>query len=342
MSDELVIDGAAGEGGGQVLRTSLCLSLVSGRPFVLERIRAGRKRPGLRAQHLTCVRAAAAVGGAEVEGARQDGQRLRFVPRGLHAGDTELDVGTAGSTSLVLQTVLPALATLDQPSRLDLRGGTHAALAPPFEFLREVYLPLLARMGAPVVAELQRPGFYPKGGGRVRYAVEPTGRLRPLELLERGALRAVRARALVSGLPLSVAVRELDVVADELGWPAAQLSPEEVRAKGPGNALLLALEHEHARELVSAFGSKGVPAEQVAREACAEARTYLESGAPVGQHLADQLVLLFALAGGGRLRTLPLTLHTETQLELIPRFLPVRIARRDLEDGTVELSVGRA
>jgi RNA 3'-terminal phosphate cyclase (ATP) len=336
----LHLDGSQGEGGGQVLRTSLALSLITQTPFRIDDIRAGRKRPGLRRQHLTALEAATAVGRAEVEGAAVDSRSVTFRPRGVHPGDYRFDVGTAGSVTLVLQTVLPALITAGGSSSLVLQGGTHNPLAPPFDFLERVYLPLLGRMGPRVSATLDRPGFYPAGGGKFRVQIEPAAKLAPLWLTERGDERAVRAKALVSQLPASVGERELRVVRRELGWKDCQVV-EVKKPRGPGNALLLELEHEHVTEMVCAFGEKGVRAEDVAQGAVAEVRAYQRHGAPVGEHLADQLLLLLCLAGSGALRTGPLSLHATTQIALIPRFLDVRVAARQESEHVVHLEVTR-
>ena len=328
--DELTIDGAQGEGGGQVLRTSLALALTTGRPVRFVRIRARRSKPGLRAQHLACVRAAAAVGCAEVSGAELGSQELTFRPQALAPGDHTVDVGTAGSTGLVLQTVLPALLRASAPSTLRLRGGTHNPLAPPFEFLRRCYFPLVERVGGRVTGELGRPGFFPQGGGAATYRITPAATLAPFELLERGGRRAAGAEALISRLPRHVAERELEVVRRELGWRG---EVRELGAAGPGNALLLWAEYEHVALVVASFGERGLPAERVARRAVQDVRRYEESTAPVGPHLADQLVLLLALAGGGAFRATELTGHTRTQMTVIPRFLPVRISSREVAGG---------
>ena len=177
----LTIDGSRGEGGGQILRTSLGLSLVTGRAFRIVRIRAGRAKPGLRHQHRTAVQAAARVGNAEVEGAEVGSMELTFVPGAVAAGEYEFSVGTAGSAALVLQAVLPALLTASQPSRLKLEGGTHNPFAPPFDFLAKTFLPIVNRMGPRVTAELERPGFYPAGGGEMRLTIEPCARLRRIQ-----------------------------------------------------------------------------------------------------------------------------------------------------------------
>jgi len=193
----LTIDGSMGEGGGQVVRSSLALSLVTGTPFRIDKVRAGRKRPGLMRQHLTAVQAAAAVGGARVTGAEIGAQCFTFEPGAVQAGEHRFAVGTAGSATLVLQTVLPALLVAGGPSRLTLEGGTHNPMAPPFDFIAEAFLPLIARMGARCTATLERPGFYPAGGGRFTVEVTPVAEeLIPFALLERGEVKRREARAL--------------------------------------------------------------------------------------------------------------------------------------------------
>jgi RNA 3'-terminal phosphate cyclase (ATP) len=339
MSSMLVIDGSLGEGGGQILRSSLAMSLITGQPFRMTHIRAGRKKPGLLRQHLTAVRAAAAVGGASVEGDRLGSQELTFHPASVRGGELVFDVGSAGSATLVLQTVLPPLLVASTPSSLLLEGGTHNPFAPPFDYLERVFLPLIARMGARAEARLERAGFYPAGGGRMNVTVQPAPRLQRLELLERGAVRGQRARALLSRLPRQIGERELRRVRDQLAWPEEQLQVEEVASPGPGNALLLEVECEQITELFTAFGERGVPAEAVADRAVVEARRYLTAGIPVGEQLADQLLLPLALAGGGAFRTLPLSSHSLTNLDVLRRFvsLEVRSEERAPDDWLVEL-----
>lgn len=320
----LVLDGSLGEGGGQILRTSLALSLVTGTPFRIDRIRAGRARPGLMRQHLTAVEAAAAIGGAEVTGAEVGSQSLSFRPGPAVPGDHRFAVGTAGSATLVLQTVLPALLVARAPSALVLEGGTHNPMAPTFDFLARVFLPLLGRMGAEVSASLERPGFYPAGGGRFSVSIAGGGQgaLGRLELLERGAVRKRRATAMFSALPFQVARRELDVVRERMGLDVAACAPLEVKSSpGPGNVVQIEVDSEHVTELFSAFGERGVRAELVAERVVAEATAYLEADVPVGAHLADQLLLPLALGRGGSFRTVRPTAHTTTQIEIIRRFL---------------------
>jgi RNA 3'-terminal phosphate cyclase (ATP) len=339
----LELDGSRGEGGGQVLRTALSLALATRTPFRLANVRAGREKPGLRPQHLAALEAAAAVGDAVVEGAEVGSGLVTFTPRGLRGGDHAFDVGTAGSAVLVLQTVLPPLLVGTQRSRIVVQGGTHNPLAPPFEFLQKTYVPLIRRMGPRVKVTLERAGFAPAGGGEIRAEVKPAARLEPLVLEERGEIERLVARALVAKLPLHVAARELGVVRKRLGWPPSSLKVEVVPgSRGPGNVLLLEIRSQNVTEVVSSFGRPGLPAEAVADGAVAEALRYLGAGVAVGAHLADQLLLPLALAGGGSFTTLPLSGHAHTQIDLIRAFLPVAIRVEDAGPDRVRVSVARA
>ena len=336
MNDFITIDGAQGEGGGQILRTALALSLVTGRPFRIERIRAGRRKPGLLRQHLTAVLAAAAVGDARVTGAELGSASLAFTPAGARAGDYRFAVGTAGSATLVLQTVLPALLCASGPSRLTLEGGTHNPAAPPFDFLAKSFLPVLRRMGASVEAALETYGFYPAGGGRFTVTIDPCRALERLSILERGAVE-VHARALVAALPEKIGTRELGVVRHRLDLARERCRVESVDgAVGPGNVVMIAIASGGVTEIVTGFGEKGVTSEQVAGVACDEAEEYLKADVPVGRHLADQLLIPMAMAGGGRFRTLTPTPHTMTNADVIRRFLDVDIAI-DRESDAVSL-----
>ncbi|HEV2704551.1 MAG TPA: RNA 3'-terminal phosphate cyclase [Pyrinomonadaceae bacterium] len=330
----LLIDGSLGEGGGQIIRTSLALSLITGKPFRIERVRAGRAKPGLQRQHLTAVRAAAEIGRAEVEGAGVGAQQFSFRPGEVRPGDYRFPIGTAGATTLVLQTVLPPLMTADAPSTLWFEGGTHNVHAPPFDFLEKVFLPLVNRMGPRVALTLERYGFYPPGGGRFSVSITPAATLAPLHLDERGSILARRARALIVNLPPHIAERELATVAAELDWTEDELRLEASKnAISAGNVVMLEVESEHLTEMFTRVGERGLPAERVALEACEEARRYLATDAPVGEHLADQLLIPLALAGRGSYTTLPLSLHTTTNIEVIKKFLDVEIKTEALAGG---------
>lgn len=318
-----IIDGSQGEGGGQVLRTTLALSLVTGEPVRIVNIRAGRPKPGLQRQHLAAVRAAAEIGHAEVSGAELRSSMLTFAPRGLWAGTYRFAVGSAGSTTLVAQTVLPALLRAAGPSELVFEGGTHNPLAPPFDFFATVFLGTLRSLGVEVDAQLERHGFAPAGGGRFSLRLGPA-RLRRMELVERGALVSAEAVSTVAGVPGLVGRRERDTLLQLLDWPPergriAQLPDQE----GPGNVLVARLGFEHATEVITGFGERGVSAENVARRVADEVRAFLAADVPVGEHLADQLLLPLALSEGGVFRTTPLSGHATTQIALLRDLLGV-------------------
>lgn len=317
----LHIDGAQGEGGGQVLRTSLTLSAVTGKPIVVENIRAGRKKPGLLRQHLTAVRAVAEVSGGAVEGAEVGSTALTFRPGPPRPGRYRFAVGTAGSACLVCQTVLPVLMSFrgGGESELQFEGGTHNPQAPPYDFLDYVYFPLLRRMGATLHAELQRSGFYPAGGGAFQVTLAAPTLPTSIELMERDENPRLEAWALSSRLPGHVAERELEIVREQLGIPKRYCRPRAVESPGPGNVVCILVDSD-TPELVTAFGEIGRRAEDVARDAVEQARRYLDSRVPVGEHLSDQLVLLLAL-GGGRFRTQSLSSHAQTNIQVVRTFL---------------------
>lgn len=312
-----------GEGGGQVLRSSLALSLLSATPFRITGIRAGRARPGLMRQHLVALNAAAEIGAASVRGAEIGSTQLEFEPYGIRGGNYTFAIGGAGSTTLVFQTVLlPLLLGAATPSTLTFEGGTHNPMAPPFDFIARTFLPLVARVGGQVHVELSRHGFYPAGGGRWTARIEPSRRLERLTLLDRGALLGRSAQALVASLAPTVALRELDALATALGWDRAACRPRMVADScGPGNALLAFLESEHITEVVTGFGERGVSAERIASGVASEVTRYLTAGVPVGEHLADQLLLPMALGAGGVFRTVQPSQHFLTQLSLLKLFL---------------------
>ncbi len=336
------IDGSQGEGGGQILRTTLALSVLTGEPIRLENIRARRKRPGLLRQHLTAVRAAAAVGGATLDGAELGAATLTFEPHGIYPGHHHFDVGTAGSATLVLQTILPPLAVADGPSEVVIGGGTHNSMAPPFDFLARSFAPQLREMGVGLELELTRHGFYPAGGGQLVARITPAagGQLRPLELTERGPELSRQATAVLSKLPRHIARRELDRVREVMGWPEAALATETVASPGPGNVLMLEVAFAATTILVTGFGRRGVPAERVAELALNELRATLDAEVPVCEHLADQLLLPFALAGGGRLRTVQPSLHSRTNADVIRDLIGVATRFEQRDDGLWDVVVG--
>ncbi|ABE43422.1 RNA 3'-terminal phosphate cyclase [Polaromonas sp. JS666] len=344
------LDGSQGEGGGQILRTALALSLVTGKPFRMDNIRAKRPKPGLMRQHLACVNAAMAVGGgpghsAAVNAAGQPVQigetTLLFTPGEVRAGDYEFAVGSAGSCTLVLQTVLWPLLHAKEASTLLLSGGTHNPMAPSISFLT-LLAPYFSGNGEALFdIELRRHGFYPAGGGEARVRLRPPAQgFAALHLMERGALLEAYAECLHAGLPRGVAERELAVLRKGLGWDEDCLRDRGLRSnEGPGNALLAVLRYEHITEVFAAYGDKGIGAEQVARRVLQEVRDYQTHRAPVGPHLADQLMIPMALASlqgrVGRYWATELTEHTRTNARTIETFLPVKFSCEPLDGGTV-------
>ena len=339
MHPLIEIDGSQGEGGGQILRSSLSLAICTQQPFRIANIRANRERPGLMRQHLTAARAAAEICGGELEGAELGSRSLTFIPGSVRPDDYTFAIGTAGSCTLVLQTVLPPLLTAAGESRVRIKGGTHNQASPPFDFLARSFLPQLARMGAGVTLELVSYGFYPRGGGEIRARIEPAPRLGSLALTERGAWKRGYAEAYVAALPAHVAQRELDVVGRHLDWKRDQLHlralPSDV---GPGNVLTLTVEYENVTEVYTGFGERGVRAEDVANTAAREAAAYLAARAPVGEHLADQLLLPMALGDGGVFVATAATPHLRSNAAIIERFTARRVRFESVATG-VEVTV---
>lgn len=333
------LDGAAGEGGGQILRTALSLAMITGQAFRLQHIRARRPKPGLLRQHLTAVQAAVAICQARVEGAEAGSQTLIFQPGPIRGGDYRFAIGTAGSCTLVLQTVLPALWFADGPSSIAVSGGTHNPAAPPADFLLGAWLPVLRAMGAEMDLELLRHGFYPAGGGEMVARVRPISALTPWQAPARAAAGRPRATAVVAGVPVDVAQRELARLKQHLGELKPVLRALSSR-EGPGNVLLLEVPLAGHSEVFTGFGERGLPAETVADRLAKAVRAFLASGASVGEHLADQLLLPLALAGGGGFTAPALSSHARTNMAVIQRFLPVRFEAKE-EMGRVRVEVSR-
>lgn len=337
----LVIDGSFGEGGGQILRSALALSLVTGRPFRLEKIRAGRKRSGLLRQHLTAVQAAAAVGQAEVRDDREGSSELTFAPSAIVPGDYQFSIGTAGSATLVLQTLLPALLSASGPSSVTVEGGTHNPLAPPFEHFALALLPLVRRMGKKATAKLVRAGFVPAGGGLIHVEVDPAGEWRQLRLPACADPPRLSATVVLAKLPQHIAERELNIVAERLGILPEEQHVENVSSYGPGNAIYVTATRAGVTDVFTAFGQRGVPAEVVARHAADQVEHYWNSQATVGPQLADQLLLPMALAGGGSMATTEPTLHATTNIEVLRMFVDLDVRIEPIDRRTYEIVVRR-
>ncbi|MCS7039079.1 MAG: RNA 3'-terminal phosphate cyclase [Anaerolineae bacterium] len=326
----ILIDGSQGEGGGQILRSALALSLLTGQAVRIENIRAKRPKPGLQPQHLAAVRVAAAIARAETAGAELGSTRLDFRPGRVRPGTYSFEIGTAGAVTLVLQTVFLPLALADAASTLFIGGGTHVPWSPSFEYIAEVWLPMLQRLGLEGEVALERAGFYPRGGGRIRAHIEPTlTPPTPLVALERGAVHRVTGISAVANLPLGIAERQARQAEKRLRPHIGdvRLRIETLNAPGPGTALFLRLESEHAVAGFVGLGARGKPAERVADEAVDELLAHLATPAAIDPHLADQLILPLALARGrSAFRTSAITNHLLTHVAVVRAFLPATIA----------------
>lgn len=332
------IDGSQGEGGGQMLRSSLSLAVCTREPFRITNIRANRDKPGLLRQHLTAVKAAAEICDGELVGAEIGSRELTFRPGKLKGGSYSFAIGTAGSSTLVLQTVLPPLLTAAEPSVVRITGGTHNSGSPPFDFLQRSFLPLIARMGARVEIELRSYGFYPRGGGEIVAQITPST-LSALVLSERGERVRAYAEAYVAALPVHIGQRELEVIGRRLNWSQDQLFLRGLSNDlGPGNAVTITMEYSNVTEVFTGFGERGVRAEQVATNATDEARNYIASAAAVGEHLADQLLLPMALGQGGSFTTAVVTEHLRSNAAIIETFTPKRVTIAE-SSGSFTVSV---
>ena len=336
------IDGARGEGGGQVLRTALALSAVRGVPVEIHSIRARRRNPGLQAQHLTAVTALAEICGAEVEGAALGSQRIRFHPGPVRPGEYRFDVGTAGSTALVLQALLLPLALADGPSRIVLTGGTHVPWSPSAHYLTDVLLPVLGRRGIAARMELLRWGFYPKGGGRVAVEIDGNADLRSISLVSHEGTPHLRGISAVANLPKRIAERQRDHAQRRLAAEGreADIAIVEAEALGAGSFLILVAEVGNVSAAFSALGERGKPAERVAEEAVDGLSDFLRAEAACDPHLADQLILPLAVASGtSRLTTSRITPHLSTTVEIAQQILgcPVQIGGEEGNPGQVTI-----
>jgi RNA 3'-terminal phosphate cyclase (ATP) len=337
------IDGSEGEGGGQVIRSSLALSMITGKPFTIDNIRGRRSNAGLARQHLTCVHAAKEICDAEVSGDRLRSSSISFLPGTVKPGDYCFQIGTAGSTTLVAQTVLPALMNCESDSTVTVVGGTHNQKAPPFDFFKEAYVKLVDEMGPTVAVELKTYGFYPAGGGKIEIDISPASHWYGLTLIDSQKFKPYPI-AIVSGLPRSIAQRECDTICRSANWPSKNSVIIEVEnPRGPGNIVMIKLVSKSTTELFSEVGKIGVKAEQVARRVLKRSREFLTRGVPVGPHLADQLLLPMAIAATydqpSKFRTVALSQHSRTHIDIIKRFLEVNIVVTEISNDVFEVEV---
>lgn len=333
------IDGSAGEGGGQIVRSSLALSIITGKPFRIRQVRANRSKPGLLNQHLTAVNAAVTISKAQTKGVKLGSTNFTFTPGECTPGEYTFSIGTAGSTTLVFQTILPPLMIAKSSSSITLDGGTHNPMAPPFEFLRDTFLPQLHQMGVSVRANLKRYGFYPKGGGMLQFNIEPAEHMSPLHIGEKDGIKSVNAQALVVKLPEDIGHRELRTLKEKLSRLDHSKVVEVNEGVSQGNVVIVQVKSGALTETITAIGERGLKAELVADAAAIETNQYLLSSAAVGEHLADQLLIPIALAGEGSFVTSVLSSHTTTNIDVIQQFLEINIKTKQLSDSQWKVEV---
>jgi RNA 3'-terminal phosphate cyclase (ATP) len=334
---EIQIDGRHGEGGGQVVRTALALSALLKIPVHITHIRSNRKDPGLRPQHLIAVNALATITEGKVEGAKVDSQELIFKPGEITAGNYRFQIGTAGSTGLAMQAIIPVLLFGKAPSRVEISGGTHVPWSPSFHYLKTIFLSALRKMGAGISIDIDKWGWYPKGGGNVKALIKNVHALKAINLINRGKLLDLSVLSTVSNLPLHIAERQRDQTLKRIKHININplISIKNAPSIGQGTFLFLAAQFEGSRAGVTSLGRKGKKAEEVADEACNEFLKFLDSKGAIDIHLADQIVLYMALAAGSSIFiTECLSKHLLTNIWVIEQFLPVSFDV-NLETGKV-------
>jgi len=323
--ETIFVDGSTGEGGGQILRTSLTLSCITGKSLHIENIRAARRNPGLAKQHLSCVRAACKICNGQSQGAAKGSGVLDFQPAPVQSGDYHFDIGSAGSASLVIQTLLPALFLADNPSTVTVTGGTHNPLAPPFDFLNETFLPAIATAGFDGSCKLIKHGFFPAGGGTITFDVQPWQKSTDqiIDLCEPSTELQIDARVYTAKLPEHVAQRQKKLLLRS-GLEIQNVEHIEVKdSDGPGNCAMVRLCDSERTTVFTAFGMRGKPSEEVISEVVGLTEAFLTSEAAVDRFLADQLLIYMAIAETGSFTTNELSSHLQTNMEVIKKFLPV-------------------
>lgn len=337
--ERIIIDGSEGEGGGQILRSTLSLSMCTGTPVRIINIRAGRRKSGLMRQHLACVRASQTICGAQVTGDELGSGAVDFTPGEIKPGNYSFAIGSAGSTSLVFQTILPALMLATSTSTVTLSGGTHNGLAPSFDFIKHCFIPAVAKLGVAVDAQLHDYGFAPMGGGSWTATIQPADLSTRLKLTTPDERYRRQAIVTQSGVERSVAERELKYVRRKLGWAKDDMEIKQVESVGPGNLVSLRLSGDQVTEVIEEVGSRGIKAERVAGRAASAMKRFINSGAAVGEHLCDQLLLPLALGVGGRFTTVKPSLHTKTNILVIKAFVSCAITVKEQDEDRFEVSV---
>lgn len=324
------IDGSQGEGGGQILRTALSLSMLTGIPFELVNIRAGRKKPGLMRQHLVCVQASQRISNATIEGAELHSQRLHFQPQQVQAGIYDFQIGSAGSTVLVLQTLLPALMMQNEASQISIHGGTHNPMAPTADFIEQCFLPTIQRLGIHVDFQCERAGFFPIGAGQINATILPWTKQTKYTALDKGKLIGINGYASALNIPSNIADRELEVLNNKLDL--TERKRLNFQGISQGNTAFVVLNYEQHQQVFSALGEIKKSAEKVAHDLAKEVKAYLASDAIADEYLADQLLLPLALGKGGEFTTQIISEHTKTQAVMIQKFIDCEIKFENLNN----------
>ncbi|KPK34238.1 MAG: RNA 3'-phosphate cyclase [Nitrospira bacterium SG8_35_1] len=318
------LDGSYGEGGGQILRTALSLSCVTGHALKLFNIRGGRKKPGLMPQHITCVNAASEITGAKIKGAEAGSTELIFVPGKTMPGNYIFDIKTAGSCTLVFQTLLPPLMFGEGSSIITIRGGTHVPLSPTYHYLSEVLLTMLRNVGVHVDSTIYKYGFYPKGGGEVKFTVHPVSQVKGLDLSERGELIALHGYSAVSRLPVQIARRQKNAMEQKVKSFPADIQIMNVVSPGEGTFTFLAAQYENTFAGFSSIGKRGKPAEKVGAETASAFLDFNCKSTVFDPHLADQIVLYLSLSRqDSSFTTSCITEHLLTNLWVIKKFIDI-------------------
>lgn len=323
--ETVFIDGSTGEGGGQILRTSLALACITGKSLQIDNIRAARRNPGLAKQHLSCVKAACRVCDGQCQGAALSSRVLDFQPGHIHGGDFSFDIGSAGSASLVIQTILPALFLAEGPSTVTVTGGTHNPLAPPFDFLRETFLPAIAAAGFQSDCKLIKHGFFPAGGGKITFNIRPWQKQpdKVINLCQTNKEPQIHARIYTAKLPAHIAQRQQKLLLQNKLNISDIEHIEVMDSDGPGNCVMIRLCSSSRTTVFTAFGMRGKPSQEVVDEVVDLAKDFLASGAAVDRFLADQILIYMAISKTGCYTTNELSTHLTTNIETIKKFLPV-------------------
>lgn len=335
------IDGSQGEGGGQVLRTSLTMAILTGQEVMVSNIRANRSKPGLAPQHVTAVKAAAKISGGQLEGAQKGSIEISFKPGELRPGRYSFNIPTAGAATLVLQTIFVPLSLAGRSSTVTISGGTHVSWSPCFHYLDLNWLAVLRRAGYSANLNLDRAGFYPKGGGHITARIYPAEKITPLDLTDRGLLKRIGGISAVANLNLDIAKRQRRQARKQLTARAPiEIRMQSLEAPGSGTVLLLVGEFENSRACYFSLGEPGKPAEQVADEAAFALDDFLDTDGAVDRYLADQLLLPLAVAEGpSRIHTECVTQHLLTNADIIQAFSPMHIQIQGEEGRAGEITI---